>query len=50
MEMLLLLEGMWACHRGLLGARRETTARLLSGCNNNSNNPQCGTDLLRGGG
>nr|WP_293017077.1 hypothetical protein [Mycolicibacterium sp.] len=33
---------------GLLGAQHETTVRLLSSYNNNSNNPQRGTDLLRG--
>jgi hypothetical protein len=33
---------------GYSRVRRERTARLLSSYNNNSNNPQRGTDRLRG--
>nr|WP_161976482.1 hypothetical protein [Mycolicibacterium sp. CH28] len=51
MSLLLLLGWGWAeagRKRPLLEWRRKKKARLLSSYSNNSNNPQRGTDQLRG--
>nr|WP_168176064.1 hypothetical protein [Mycobacterium sp. ST-F2] len=47
MGKLLLLENVDGPQEGCSERNTKMTARLLSSYNNNSNNPQRGTDLLR---